>query len=223
MSLRPPSAAGVVAQIRDLLGLGGEGTVARRAEALGKLERLTRERLLEWAGRLGLTDLQKLTKGALADRIQATLRTLGVVGAEPPPLSARKFDLRTEDEAAPSPAEDIPWSYGQDRVTSMVVDPDRLYVYWEVTDEAIARARAGLGAGGADAWLNLRVYDVTGRIFDGTNANSYRDQRVERTDRQWFLRHREAVVHRLRGARAQVVRGILRPRRALGARGLSAA
>jgi hypothetical protein len=85
------------------------------------------------------------------------------------------------------PVEDIPWSYGQDRVTAAAVDPDRLYVYWEVTDEAIARARKGLGAGGEHAWLNLRVYDTSDLIFDGTNAHSYFDQRLERWDRQWFF------------------------------------
>ena len=26
--------------------------------------------------------------------------------------------------------QDIPWGYNQDCVTGMVVDPDRLYVYW---------------------------------------------------------------------------------------------
>ena len=187
MSLRPPSAAGVVAQIRDLLGLRGEDPSAfLPAQVLEKLERATRERLLEWAARLGLTDLGQLTKDAVAARIHAALRTAGATGStEPEPLSARKFDLRLgEDEPE---AEDIPWGYGQDRVTAMVVDPDRLYVYWEVTDEAIARARAGLGAAGPEAWLNLRVYDVTGRIFDGTNAHGYQDQRIERGDRQWFF------------------------------------
>src|SRR5262249_3231228 len=44
-----------------------------------------------------------------------------------------------------------------------------------------------LGAGGDGAWLSLRVYDVTGRIFDGTNAHAYFDHRVERHDRQWFF------------------------------------
>jgi hypothetical protein len=69
----------------------------------------------------------------------------------------------------------------------MVVDPNRLYVYWELTDQAIEKARSGLGAGAKDAWLNLRVYDTTGRIFDGTNAHSYSDIKVDRSDRQWFL------------------------------------
>jgi hypothetical protein len=72
-------------------------------------------------------------------------------------------------------------------VTGMAVDPDRLFVYWEVTDDAIERARASLGKGGKDAWLNLRIYDTTDRIFDGTNAHSYFDHRVERGDRHWFF------------------------------------
>ena len=98
---------------------------------------------------------------------------------------ARKFDLgRTE---APPVPENIPWGYDQDRVTAMVVDPDRLYVYWEVTDSAIDRVRPQLGTAGTDAWLNLRVYDITGRLFDGTNAHSYFDHRLERYDRQWFF------------------------------------
>ena len=40
---------------------------------------------------------------------------------------------------------------------------------------------------GERAWLNLRVYDITGRLFDGTNAHSYFDHRVERHERQWFF------------------------------------
>jgi hypothetical protein len=87
---------------------------------------------------------------------------------------------------APRP-EHIPWGYGHDRLTAMVVDPNRLYVYWEATDQAIEKARQGLGAGGKDAWLSLRVYDITGRIFDGTNAHGYFDIKVDRSDRQWFM------------------------------------
>jgi hypothetical protein len=69
----------------------------------------------------------------------------------------------------------------------MVVDPNRLYLYWELTDPAIDKARQGLGPGGKDAWLCLRIYDTTGRIFDGTNAHSYFDIKVDRSDRQWFV------------------------------------
>jgi uncharacterized protein len=112
------------------------------------------------------------------------------LGAVPLPEPARAAAARLDlgpAAAAGKGGEDIPWSYGQDRVTAMAVDPDTLYAYWEVTDTAIDRARAGLGAGGADAWLNVRVYDTSGVLFDGTNAHSYFDHGLARWDRQWFF------------------------------------
>jgi hypothetical protein len=102
------------------------------------------------------------------------------------PTATAKLDLGPAGKAE-RPVAHIPWSYGQDRVVAAAVDPDRLFVYWEVTDPALEKARARLGPGGPGAWLNLRVYDTTGLIFDGTNAHAYFDQRVERSDRQWFF------------------------------------
>ncbi len=108
------------------------------------------------------------------------------------PGAAHKFDvgegaevdlsvLRAESEAK------IPWGYGRDLITAMPVDPERLYAYWEVTDDAIARARGGLGPGGDTAYLCLRLHDVTGRIFDGTNAHAYFDLGIDRSLRQYFF------------------------------------
>jgi len=102
------------------------------------------------------------------------------------PSGAAKLDLGPAGKAE-KPVGHIPWSYGLDRVVAAAVDPDNLYVYWEVGDEAIEKARADLGPGGPDAWLNLRIYDTTSLIFDGTNAHSYFDRRIERSDRQWFF------------------------------------
>jgi hypothetical protein len=82
---------------------------------------------------------------------------------------------------------ELPWGYGVDRITAIVRDPESAYLYWEITDEGIASARSRLGPAGADGWCNLRVYDTTGREFDGTNANDYFDIRVERADREYFL------------------------------------
>lgn len=98
---------------------------------------------------------------------------------------SHKFEV--PDHGKQASPETIPWSYNYDRVTGMAVDPERLFVYWEVTDEAIERVRPSLGGGGKHAWLNLRVYDTTDRIFDGTNAHSYFDHKVERGDRHWFF------------------------------------
>jgi len=105
---------------------------------------------------------------------------------ETDPTATAKLAIGPGAEAREVPTQ-IPWSYGVERVTAAAVDPDRLYVYWEVTDPAIERARAALGRGGSGAWLNLRVYDTTDLIFDGTNAHAYFDHAVDRGTRQWFF------------------------------------
>ncbi|HNS96261.1 MAG TPA: DUF4912 domain-containing protein [Polyangiaceae bacterium] len=96
-----------------------------------------------------------------------------------------KFDLGVGNGWFPS--EDIPWGYGENRITAMARDPDWLYVYWEVTDDAIDQARQRLGRGAHDTWCCLRVYDTSGRDFDGCNALSYFDIAIERTTRDWFV------------------------------------
>lgn len=116
---------------------------------------------------------------------------------ESAPAAAHKFDVGEGTGARPTVQDftklreeaqaHIPWSYGQDKVTALPVDPDRLFVYWEVTETAVERARGGLGTAGKDAWLSLRIYDVTGRLFDGNNAHSYFDQGVGNDVRQWFF------------------------------------
>ena len=175
----------------------------------------TQRQLFECAKRLQLKGVSKLSKDELAARVASEIAARLAPAAPQPPaqnpgkapgasdkpestakvapaagdgadsLWSHKFEVR-EHAKAESPAT-IPWSYGYDRVTGMAVDPDRLFVYWEVTDDSIERAREGLGGAGKDAWLNLRVYDTTDRIFDGTNAHSYFDHRVERGDRHWFF------------------------------------
>jgi uncharacterized protein len=161
----------------------------------------TRKQLLDCAQTLGLTGVSKLVKEDLAGRVKVAFDGLRAAIARSASSIANgstqatengmasfpsKFDLGPAVDAAPMP-QHIPWGYGYDRVTAMVIDPERLFVYWEVTDDAVEAARAGLGAAGANAWLNLRVYDISGRLFDGTNAHSYFDHRIERHDRQWFF------------------------------------
>jgi hypothetical protein len=116
---------------------------------------------------------------------------------ESAPAAAHKFDVGEGTGAKPGLQDfarlreeaqaHIPWSYAQNKVTALPVDPDRLFVYWEVTQTAVDQARGELGPGGAEAWLSLRIYDVTGRLFDGSNAHSYFDQGVGNDVRQWFF------------------------------------
>jgi hypothetical protein len=188
--------------VSEILALIGRDSSESTPSAGDLFARATKKQLLDCAARLGLKGVSKLSREDLAGRIEvaiAGLRTPGagvfpeidaVEMADAPAVNGggslpQKFDLGSKD-AEPMP-KDIPWGYGYDRITAMAVDPMRLYVYWEATDDAIAAARANLGAAGERAWLNVRVYDITGRLFDGTNAHSYFDHRVERHERQWFF------------------------------------
>jgi hypothetical protein len=135
--------AGILSRIRELLGLTADDPEFPTS-ALDASLRRTRRQMLESARFLGLTGLHRLPKGALAARLLRTLQGMMGSAEDEPADGPHKFDLGRPTEKAVE-VEQIPWGYGQDRVTAMVVDRERLFVYWEVTDEAIERARVGLG------------------------------------------------------------------------------
>jgi hypothetical protein len=190
-----------VTQVTDLLGLGEPAGGSAAPESIARaLQSRTRSELLAFAKRLGVKAAVKLSKDGLVSRLQDVLQS---APPEPPTAAGRllpdqgtgpvgsaetafpaKFDLGMTEKG---PTQHIPWGYGQDRITALPVDPEKMFAYWEVTEQAIENARRGLGPAGREAWLNLRVYDVTGRLFDGTNAHSYFDHKLERHDRQWFF------------------------------------
>jgi len=118
----------------------------------------------------------KRRKGAAPSKRRApgARRGPAAVSPEAPPPE-RALDLQP---GAPPVPGDIPWGYGDDRVTALARDPAWVFVYWELTDEAIERARAEVQA--PEAPCILRVYDTTYRLFDGTNANWYMDVPVHR-------------------------------------------
>jgi hypothetical protein len=204
VSANPTSNENLVAELAVFLA-GRPGALPAEVE-VAALEDLPQKQLLEAARLLGLTTVSRMKKDALVGRLwkawQDLLTGTGqqrqgqngqasradtAAGQAVAPV-AHKFELRqTSSGGAAEPSADIPWGYGRDRVTAMAVDPDRLFVYWEVTEEALERARKTLGAAAEGAWLNLRLYDTTGRIFDGWNAHSTLDQGIDRGARQWFF------------------------------------
>ena len=188
MGIGQPSQEKVVTRALGALGLSDPAAFLKIGrEGLAKF---TQHQLFECSKRLGQKGTSKLGKSALAERIWEDLTTLlapapvekrpaakavdkvkspgakspdknadpSLEIPEPPPIS-HKFELGSHGKA--EEPRNIPWAYDYDRVTGMAVDPDHLFVYWEVTDQSLERARAGLGASGKDAWLSLRVYDST--------------------------------------------------------------
>jgi hypothetical protein len=141
----------------------------------------------EAGGRRGRGDTDSRDLGEQGSISQPPMRELGSAGNTV--VEEAKFQLGRPPVPLAFDGLELPWSYGDDRITALVRSPDSLFVFWEITDEGIAAARARLGRGAPaeEGWCNLRVYDTTGRDFDGTNANDYFDVRVERGDREYFL------------------------------------
>lgn len=94
-------------------------------------------------------------------------------------VKEKKFSLKPEKKVKakkvtkklypPLPVDILPEEYGEDSIALMTVDPRKLFIYWELREDTVARHK-GI--------LNIRIYDVTGVDFDGTNAHSYFDMSV---------------------------------------------
>jgi hypothetical protein len=85
-------------------------------------------------------------------------------------------------DLAPAPAPvlgNIPWGYGDIRITGMARDPQWACAYWEITDGSIREAQTRLND--PQAGLSLRVYDTTGRDFNGLNAHVHWDLGIDRS------------------------------------------
>jgi hypothetical protein len=83
--------------------------------------------------------------------------------------------------------EDLPVSYDEDRIALLVRDPYWVHVYWDITRETLAKAQEALGERWPEAKSILRVHDVTGVGFDGTNANSYFDVEIAGGASNWYV------------------------------------
>ncbi len=69
----------------------------------------------------------------------------------------------------------------------MVRDPYWIFTYWEITPESLQRARRRLGDEGDRSKITLRVYDTTGVVFSGENANSHFDIAVTGDADNWYI------------------------------------
>jgi hypothetical protein len=78
----------------------------------------------------------------------------------------------------------LPAEYGAERVSLLARDPDTVFCFWEVPQERLVQERSRIGQEGR---LCLRIYDVTGVQFDGSNATSFFDQEVYERIGSWYF------------------------------------
>jgi|WetSurMetagenome_2_1015567.scaffolds.fasta_scaffold00230_19 hypothetical protein len=83
---------------------------------------------------------------------------------------------------------DVPDSYNETYMRAIPRDPEWLFVYWEIsaaTRDSI-RSMAGETSFGSAKKL-LRLCDVTGVVYDGSNAQRYDDIEINEFANNWYL------------------------------------
>ncbi len=102
--------------------------------------------------------------------------------ATQPPLVGK-----TEREA-PGKLEtyELPWGYGESKITALVRDPYWLFVYWEINQAKRKEIEERYGAG---AWEEsqpvLRVYDTTNRYF--FDSRDYVEIPINNYANNWYI------------------------------------
>jgi len=95
-----------------------------------------------------------------------TLKEVAIPKKVVPERRVKVFVLEKEERYAPLPVEILPEEYGEDNIVIMIVNPWKLFIYWEVTKDIFRKYKGN---------LSIRLYDITGVDFNGTNAKSYVD------------------------------------------------
>lgn len=84
---------------------------------------------------------------------------------------------------------ELPWGYGDNKITVLVRDPSWLYVFWEINDTKRNEIKKFYGENiFYESQPILRVYDITNIAFNGNNANDHFDVWVNDYASNWYVR-----------------------------------
>ena len=95
-----------------------------------------------------------------------------------------KYYTGTTEQKPAVPFDTLTHEYGSERMALMARDPYMAFSYWELPQPRLEKEKAWFGW---DSKLCVRVYDITGVLFDGTNATAYFDQEVYDRVGSWYF------------------------------------
>jgi len=95
-----------------------------------------------------------------------------------------KYYTGTAEPKPAAPFDMLTHEYGSERMALMARDPYMAFSYWELPQSRIEKEKAWFGW---DSKLCVRVYDITGVMFDGKNAIAYFDQEVYERVGSWYF------------------------------------
>lgn len=95
-----------------------------------------------------------------------------------------KYYTGTAEQKPAVTSDTLPHEYGSERMALMARDPYMAFSYWELPQARLEKEKAWFGW---DSKLCVRVYDITGVLFDGTNATAFFDQEVFDRVGSWYF------------------------------------
>ncbi|MFH1777199.1 MAG: DUF4912 domain-containing protein [Candidatus Omnitrophota bacterium] len=99
------------------------------------------------------------------------------------PAAAEAVDTETP----PYELNEVPAGYGDNLIVLQVRDPYWAHAYWEISQEKRTEIEKKYFLSLDLARCALRVYDVTGVRFNGTNANFYFDVEINNVADNWYI------------------------------------
>ncbi len=82
---------------------------------------------------------------------------------------------------------ELPAGYGDNRIVIQVRDPYWVHAYWEITQDKMNHLRRDYGEAVDKARRILRVFDVTGISFNGSNSNDFFDIDINAFASNWYI------------------------------------
>ena len=99
--------------------------------------------------------------------------------SEKSPIAGPKYFFHT----------DIPDVYNDTYMRALPRDPEWIFVYWEISESSRNGLKGKMGEAAYHSSKKLlRLYDVTGRNYDGSNAQSYTDIEINDYANNWYIR-----------------------------------
>lgn len=124
-------------------------------------------------------------QSSLGENIDLFLETAGRTPAPSTiPIERDQAQLRQTGEGGV----ELPPRFGRTRIVLLTRDPEWIYAWWEVTTEKLDDISRYIGAEDMEsARMILRIYDVTGISFDGSNAPDHFDVEIEGKVANWYV------------------------------------
>ncbi len=177
------------------------------------LELLSKEDLYELAREYEIKGRTQMSKEDLLQSLSAVMLDDGQVHVESdlfdlgaPMIGVGASDKKlpssldfTREEKSPEPeqikltsspffdGDPLPDRYDEDIMCLMPKNPQWTYAYWEITPGKLEELKAQHGDKINGSKPTIRVYDVSLKEFDGTNANSYFDLELPHDSKDWFI------------------------------------